>query len=86
MPKAAKAAGFQLTGTMLGFPGEDYTTPQTIQKSGGFGNPAERDPDQVAADVADGLYTIDIASADYRVALTADGSVDQEATARLRAA
>jgi sugar phosphate isomerase/epimerase len=42
MPKAATAAGFQLTGTMLGFPGEDYTTPQTIQKSGGFGNPATR--------------------------------------------
>jgi sugar phosphate isomerase/epimerase len=42
MPAAAKAAGFQLTGAMLGFPGEDYTTPQTIQKSGGFGNPATR--------------------------------------------
>ena len=42
MPAAAKAAGFQLTGTMLGFPGEDYTTPQTIQHSGGFGNPATR--------------------------------------------
>ena len=25
---------------MLGFPGEDYTTPQTIQKTGGFGDPA----------------------------------------------
>lgn len=42
MPAAAKAAGFQLTGSMLGFPGEDYTTPQTIQKTGGFGNPATR--------------------------------------------
>ncbi len=42
MPQAAMAAGFQLTGTMLGFPGEDYTTPQTIQLSGGFGNPATR--------------------------------------------
>lgn len=42
MPAAAKAAGFRLTGSMLGFPGEDYTTPQTIQKSGGFGNPATR--------------------------------------------
>src|SRR5579871_5117637 len=42
MPKAAKAAGFQMTGTMLGFPGEDYTTPQTIQKTGGFGDPATR--------------------------------------------
>jgi sugar phosphate isomerase/epimerase len=42
MPKAALAAGFTMTGTMLGFPGEDYTTPQTIQKSGGFGDPATR--------------------------------------------
>lgn len=42
MPKAACAAGFRMTGAMLGFPGEDYTTPQTIQKSGGFGDPALR--------------------------------------------
>jgi sugar phosphate isomerase/epimerase len=42
MPQAALAAGFDLTGTMLGFPGEDYTTPQTIQTTGGFGNPATR--------------------------------------------
>lgn len=42
MPAAAKAAGFRLTGSMLGFPGEDYTTPQTIQRTGGFGNPATR--------------------------------------------
>jgi sugar phosphate isomerase/epimerase len=31
-----------MTGTMLGFPGEDYTTPKTIEHSGGFGNPATR--------------------------------------------
>ena len=42
MPAAARAAGFRMTGAMLGFPGEDYTTPQTIQKTGGFGNPATR--------------------------------------------
>jgi sugar phosphate isomerase/epimerase len=42
MPEAAKAAGFKMTGAMLGFPGEDYTTPQTIQKTGGFGDPATR--------------------------------------------
>lgn len=42
MPAAAKTAGFRMTGTMLGFPGEDYTTPKTIQHSGGFGNPATR--------------------------------------------
>ena len=42
MPAAAKAAGFRMTGAMLGFPGEDYTTPQTIEKTGGFGDPATR--------------------------------------------
>ena len=31
-----------MTGAMLGFPGEDYTTPQTIKETGGFGNPATR--------------------------------------------
>jgi sugar phosphate isomerase/epimerase len=42
MPEAAIKAGFHMTGTMLGFPGEDYTTPQTIKKTGGFGDPACR--------------------------------------------
>src|SRR6266851_3458705 len=42
LPEAARGAGLRMTGAMLGFPGEDYTTPQTIQKSGGFGNPATR--------------------------------------------
>ncbi len=42
MPGAALAAGFQLSGTMLGFPGEDYTSPQTIEHTGGFGDPATR--------------------------------------------
>jgi sugar phosphate isomerase/epimerase len=42
MPQTARAAAFRMSGTMLGFPGEDYTTPQTIQKTGGFGDPATR--------------------------------------------
>ena len=42
LPKAALAAGFDLGGAMLGFPGEDYTTPKSIEKSGGFGDPASR--------------------------------------------
>jgi L-ribulose-5-phosphate 3-epimerase len=42
LPEAARAAGFRMTGAMLGFPGEDYTTPQTIQKTGGFGDPKLR--------------------------------------------
>ncbi|MDB5311953.1 MAG: ulaE 3 [Gemmataceae bacterium] len=42
MPMAAKAAGFRMSGAMLGFPGEDYTSPQTIEKTGGFGDPTAR--------------------------------------------
>ncbi len=42
MPDAARDAGLKMTGAMLGFPGEDYTTPQTIKATGGFGDPALR--------------------------------------------
>jgi len=42
MPEAARGSGLVLTGAMLGFSGEDYTTPQTIKETGGFGNPATR--------------------------------------------
>lgn len=42
LPQAALAAPFAMTGAMLGFPGEDYTTPQTIKVTGGFGDPALR--------------------------------------------
>lgn len=42
MPEAARASGLTMTGAMLGFPGEDYTTPATIKATGGFGNPDDR--------------------------------------------
>ena len=42
MPSVAKSASFKITGSMLGFPGEDYTTPKTIELTGGFGDPATR--------------------------------------------
>jgi len=42
LPETARASGIVMTGAMLGFPGEDYTTPQTIKQTGGFGNPAWR--------------------------------------------
>jgi sugar phosphate isomerase/epimerase len=42
MPAVACAAGLRLGGAMLGFPGEDYTTPQTIERTGGFGDPTTR--------------------------------------------
>ena len=42
LPEVARASGIAFTGAMLGFPGEDYTTPLTIKATGGFGNPADR--------------------------------------------
>ncbi len=36
-------ASFTVTAAMLAFPGEDYTTPATIQKTGGFSDPALRE-------------------------------------------
>lgn len=42
MPSIAHDSGIVMTGAMLGFPGEDYTTPQTIKATGGFGDPGLR--------------------------------------------
>jgi N-methylhydantoinase B len=52
---------------------------------GGFGNPFRRPADQVARDVAKGYYTGEQARNWFGVALSEDGTVDPEATARLRA-
>lgn len=51
---------------------------------GGYGDPFERDPAAVAADVRDGLVTRGEARDAYGVALGADTLVDGEATAALR--
>ena len=40
----AKKAPFRMSSAMIGFPGEDYTTPATIKATGGFGDPATRAP------------------------------------------
>lgn len=53
---------------------------------GGHGEPRERDPARVQADVADGLVTREQAERDYGVVLDARGAVDAAATARARAA
>ncbi|HEV3044569.1 MAG TPA: hydantoinase B/oxoprolinase family protein [Roseiarcus sp.] len=51
---------------------------------GGMGDPAKRDAALVAQDVRNGLVSARSAKRDYRVALAADGSVDEAATALLR--
>jgi N-methylhydantoinase B len=51
---------------------------------GGYGNPAEREPGRVADDVREGLVTASRARDVYRVAVDADGVVDEAATTLLR--
>jgi len=51
---------------------------------GGWGDPFERDPEMVRRDVIEGFVTAESAEADYGVRLTADGTIDAEATRRLR--
>ncbi len=52
---------------------------------GGYGNPAERDPELVAADVAEGYVTIESARRDYAVVLDKQSlKVDRDATESLR--
>ncbi len=51
---------------------------------GGYGPPEERDPERVASDVREGWISHERASSVYRVALTATGTVDADATDALR--
>jgi N-methylhydantoinase B len=51
---------------------------------GGFGDPLQRDPALVARDVRLGYVSVESARRDYGVALRADGSVDDDATAGRR--
>ncbi len=52
---------------------------------GGYGDPLEREPEMVEADVAEGYVTIEKARSDYGVVIDpGTGRVDQEATKALR--
>ncbi len=51
---------------------------------GGYGSPLERDPESVATDLQEGYVTAAHATAAYGVALAEDGTVDHQATSRLR--
>jgi len=53
---------------------------------GGYGNPLERDPQKVADDVLDGVISAETALKDYGVVISAQGVIDQAATAKARAA
>lgn len=51
---------------------------------GGYGEPAERNPEAVLEDVLDGYLDPDAAASEYRVSITPDGTIDEDATSRLR--
>jgi N-methylhydantoinase B len=52
---------------------------------GGFGSPLEREPERVAFDVREGYISAEAAQRDYGVVVTAEGMLDAEASAKLRA-
>ncbi len=53
--------------------------------AGGYGDPLERDPDLLLADVRDGKVSLEIARRDYSVVIDPETlMIDQAATARLR--
>ena len=37
-----EVSGLEVSATMIGFPQEDYTSPETIRRTGGFGDPSTR--------------------------------------------
>jgi N-methylhydantoinase B len=57
----------------------------TVQNGGGYGDPVLRDPQRVAADVADGAVSPDAARRLYGVLIAGDGTVDDVGTERRRA-
>jgi N-methylhydantoinase B len=57
----------------------------TESGGGGYGDPGERDPEAVLADVVAGLVTADAAARDYLVAVEGDTpAIDREQTVKLR--
>lgn len=69
--------------TVLDFDADDVLT-LVSPGGGGFGDPLTRDPELVAADVANGLVDMHQALDDYGVALNSDGTVDTAGTETLR--
>jgi N-methylhydantoinase B len=73
-----------LPGKVGGFPLlRDDVVLMESSGGGGFGDPLDRDPARVAADVAEGYVTLDAAARDYGV-VWRDGAVDEAATATRR--
>jgi N-methylhydantoinase B len=75
-PLTSKVAGLRLK--------KDDRIAFALGGGGGWGDPRERDPELVRQDVLREYVSRDAAAGDYGVALRADLTIDQAATARLR--
>ena len=64
--------------------GESYRA--ELAGGGGWGNPLDRDPENVLQDVIDEKISRQSAAKDYGVAITQEGGLDLEKTTGLRAA
>ncbi len=62
--------------------GESITLTGTC--GGGYGNPLQRNPQQVKSDIADGFVSTNTAKKEYGVILNKDGDVDITATEKVR--
>jgi N-methylhydantoinase B len=63
--------------------GESYRA--ELAGGGGWGDPLDRSPEKVVQDVMDEKISLESAARDYGVVIGADGSLDSDATSRLRA-
>lgn len=72
----------QMLGGVAFAPGESFVFESC--GGGGWGNPRERDPERVAADVRNDVVSREAALRDYGVVLTDAGAVDAAATAAAR--
>jgi len=78
VPVSARAIEVELQ------PGDRLTV--SMNAGGGYGDPYERDPEKVLGDVLDGYVSIEMACADYGVAIDpATRTINHAATAALRA-
>ncbi|MFO0986942.1 MAG: hydantoinase B/oxoprolinase family protein [Alphaproteobacteria bacterium] len=83
--KVETAAGMSFRAMGLQTVPADERLRLSLPGGAGWGDPLERPPARVAADVADGLIAREAAERDYGVVLAADGAVDESATVNLRA-
>ncbi|WP_255152236.1 hydantoinase B/oxoprolinase family protein [Halorarius halobius] len=72
------------TGTFRDSFSPDEVVSNRTAGGGGYGDPYERSPEAVRADVLDGYVTREAAREEYGVVVDEDGTVDREATEDLR--